>query len=189
MAPYYNKPSQEGVFQHYQAIHNAVDIPMVIYNIPGRSVINITDETLTRLGTLERVVAVKDATGDLSRPYTLRKAGGGNLAMLSGEDMTAVAFNVAGGQGCISVASNVAPKLTSEVQQACLDGRFTEAAEKHEALTVLNDVLFSETSPGPAKYALSLMGKCGPELRLPLVEPSDACKSAVEKVLREINLI
>ena len=189
VAPYYNKPSQEGVYQHYKAIHDAVAIPIVVYNIPGRSVINISDETLVRIGQLERVVGVKDATGDLSRPYTLRAAGGEDLQQLSGEDMTAVAFNVAGGQGCISVASNVMPKLTSRVQHACLEGRFDEAAALHEQLVRLNEVLFCETSPGPVKYALSLMGKCSAELRLPLVEPSDGAKDKIRKIVQELGLI
>lgn len=189
VAPYYNKPSQEGIYQHYKAIHDAVEIPIVVYNIPGRSVINITDETLVRIGQLERVVGVKDATGDLSRPYTLRAAGGEKLQQLSGEDMTAVAFNIAGGQGCISVASNVMPKLTSQVQQACLDDRFDEAIKLHEKLVKLNTVLFCETSPGPVKYALSCMGKCSAELRLPLVEPSKEAKVKIDKILQELSLI
>lgn len=189
VAPYYNKPMPEGQFQHFKAVHDAVDIPVFIYNIPGRSVINISDETLVRLGTLPRVIGVKDATGDLTRPYSLRGAGGGDLIQFSGEDMTAVAFNIAGGRGCISVASNVMPKLTSQVQQACLDGNYVEAAKLHEQLIELNQVLFCESSPGPAKHALSLMGKCLPELRLPLVEPSEAAKKNIHQTVKKLNLI
>lgn len=189
VAPYYNKPTPEGIYQHFKAIHDATDIPIIVYNIPGRSVIDISDEALVRLGQLPRIIGVKDATGDLSRPYSLRAAGGGDLTLFSGEDMTSVPFNIAGGSGCISVASNVVPKLTAQIQQACLDGNYTHAAELHEQLITLNQVLFSETSPGPVKYALSLMGKCSSELRLPLVEPTEDTKKNIHKAIKELNLI
>jgi 4-hydroxy-tetrahydrodipicolinate synthase len=189
VAPYYNKPTQEGIYQHYKAIHDAVEIPIVIYNIPGRSVINITDETLVRLSELPRIVGVKDATGDLSRPYTLRAKGGKKLLQFSGEDMTAVAFNIAGGVGCISVASNIMPKRTAEVQAACARGDYVAANALHETLVNLNAVLFCETSPAPVKYALSLMGKCSDALRLPLVKPLPDSQKKIRSALEELNLI
>lgn len=189
VAPYYNKPSQEGLYQHFKAIHDAVEIPIVVYNIPGRSVVNISDETLARLSSLPRIVGVKDATGDLSRPYTLRAKGGGKLAQFSGEDMTAVAFNIAGGVGCISVASNIMPKRTAEIQQACLKGDFAAAVKMQETLVNLISALFCETSPVPVKYALSLMGKCTDSLRLPLVKPLPDSQKKIQKALEELNLI
>jgi 4-hydroxy-tetrahydrodipicolinate synthase len=194
VAPYYNKPTQEGIYQHYKAIHDATHIPIIIYNIPGRSVINITDDTLARLSELPYIAGVKDATGDLARPYTLRakvKKPGVNkhLQLLSGEDQTAVAFNVSGGQGCISVASNIMPRRCAEVQEACLSGDYKRALELHDTLVQLNTVLFCETSPAPVKFAASLMGKCNLDLRLPLVEPSDESKKHITQVLKYLHLL
>lgn len=189
VAPYYNKPTQEGIYQHYKAIHDAVEIPIVIYNIPGRSVINITDDTLARLAELPRIVGVKDATGDLARPATLRGKLKKNLVLLSGEDMTAVAFNASGGVGCISVTSNVMPRACAEVQNACLSGDFTKALAVHERMVPLHHVMFCETSPSPVKYALSLMGKCKPDLRLPLVQPSEGSKKLIAEVLKNLRLL
>ena len=194
VAPYYNKPTQEGIFQHYKAIAEAAKMPIVIYNIPGRSTINITDETLARLAALPNIVGLKDATGDLSRPYSLRAKMAAMkikkpLEMLSGEDMTAVAFNAAGGQGCISVASNIMPKRCAEVQEACLKGDYAKASKLHETLVPLNSVLFCETSPAPVKFALSLMGKCKPDLRLPLVEAGADNKKHIRQVLNNLRLL
>ncbi|MGE0754027.1 MAG: 4-hydroxy-tetrahydrodipicolinate synthase [Alphaproteobacteria bacterium] len=189
VAPYYNKPTQEGLYQHYKAIHDAVEIPIIIYNIPGRSVINITDETLARLSELPNIVGVKDATGDLSRPLTLRAMLKKKLALLSGEDMTAVAFNAAGGQGCISVSSNIMPKRCAEVQDACLRGDYTDAIRLHDTMVELHSVMFCETSPGPVKVAASLMGRCQPDVRLPLVECSDSSKKRVTEVLKKLHLL
>lgn len=176
VAPYYNKPTQEGLYQHFKAINDAVEIPIFIYNIPGRSVVNMTDETLARLAELPNIVGLKDATGDLARPYTLRKKLKSPLQLLSGEDMTAVAFNVSGGQGCISVASNVVPKACAEIQEACFKSDYVSALTLQDKLVDLISVMFCETSPAPVKYALSQLGKCGPKLRLPLVEASDGAK-------------
>ena len=189
VAPYYNKPTQEGIYQHYKAINDATGLPIFIYNIPGRSVINVTDETLARLSELPNIAGVKDATGDLTRPYMLRAAGGESLTQFTGEDLTAVAFNAAGGHGCISVVSNLMPKRTAEIQEACMRGDFAQAATMQEELVMLCDVLFSETSPSPAKYALSLMGKCSVELRLPLVQPSDKVKENITKAIKQLSLI
>jgi 4-hydroxy-tetrahydrodipicolinate synthase len=188
VAPYYNKPTQEGLYRHYKAIHDAVDIPIIIYNIPGRSVVNLTDETLARLAELPRIVGVKDATGDLARPYTLR-ALTKKLTLLSGEDQTAVAFNASGGVGCISVTSNIMPKRCAEVQEACLKGDFVSALKLHDEIVELHSVMFCETSPGPVKFAASLMGKCKPDLRLPLVEPGENSKKHITQVLKRLRLI
>jgi 4-hydroxy-tetrahydrodipicolinate synthase len=189
VAPYYNKPTQEGIYQHYKAIHDAVDLPIIIYNIPGRSVINITDDTLARLSELPNIVGVKDATGDLARVYTLRAKAKKPLQLLSGEDMTATAFNAAGGQGCISVSSNIMPKRCVEVQNACLKGDYVKALELNEPLVPLHNVMFCETSPAPVKYAASLMGKCQPDLRLPLVPMSEDSKKQVAQVLKNLHLL
>lgn len=189
VSPYYNKPTQEGLYQHFKAIHDATDIPIVIYNIPGRSVVNITDETLGRLSALPRIVGIKDATGDLARVYSVREKLQKPVALLSGEDMTAVAFNISGGQGCISVSSNIAPKQCALVQTLCLEGNYLDARKAHDELVALHAVMFCETSPSPVKFAASLMGKCSPELRLPMVEPSANSKQAITEVLRKLHLI
>ena len=189
VAPYYNKPTQEGLYQHYKAIHDATEFPIVIYNIPGRSVVNISDDTLARLAELPFIVGVKDATGDLARPYTLRAKCKKNLELFSGEDMTAVAFNAAGGHGCISVTSNVMPKLCAQVQEACKVGDYAKAAALHETMVPLHSVLFCETSPAPVKFALSLMGKCAPDLRLPLVQLHADNKNQMPQVLKKMHLL
>lgn len=189
VAPYYNKPSQEGLYQHYKAIHDATQFPIVIYNIPGRSVVNISDDTLARLSELPFIMGVKDATGDLARPYTLRAKQKKNLALFSGEDMTAVAFNAAGGHGCISVTSNIMPKLCAQVQAACKAGDFAKASALHETMVPLHSVLFCETSPAPVKFAASLMNKCSGDLRLPLVEPSADNKKHITEVLKKLHLL
>jgi 4-hydroxy-tetrahydrodipicolinate synthase len=198
VAPYYNKPTQEGLYQHFKAINDAVDLPIIMYNIPGRSVVNMTDETIARLAELPNIVGLKDATGDLARPYTLRALlsppqsppqAGGKFCMFSGEDMTAVAFNISGGQGCISVASNIAPKECAEVQNLCLSGDYKAAAVLQDTLVALHSVLFCETSPAPVKYAASLMGKCSNELRLPLVPAQESSKKRIAEVLKNLHLI
>ena len=188
VAPYYNKPTQEGIYQHYKAIHDAVKIPIIIYNIPGRSVINISDDTLARLAELPRIAGVKDATGDLARPYTLR-AKTKKLQLLSGEDMTAVAFNVSGGQGCISVTSNIMPRACAEIQEACLAHDYKRALTLHEKLVDLHSIMFCETSPAPVKFAASLLGKCAPDLRLPLVGPSAEHQTQIKQVLKKLRLL
>lgn len=189
VAPYYNKPTQEGIYQHFKAIHDAVSIPIVIYNIPPRSVVNITDDTLARLSELPNIVGVKDATADLARPYTLRQKLKRKWDLLSGEDMTAVAFNASGGVGCISVTSNLAPKACAEVQKACLAGDYKRAAKLHDALVPLHAVLFCETNPAPVKFAASLMGICKPDVRLPLVQLGEANKKQLRQVLKNLRLI
>jgi len=189
VTPYYNKPNQAGLYAHFKAIHDATRIPIVIYNIPGRSVIDMTPETMAELAKLPRIVGVKDATADLTRPSKMRLALGDDFCQLSGEDGTALGFNAHGGVGCISVSANVAPKLCAQFQEACLSGDYVTARALHEALMPLHNVLFVETSPGPVKYAASLLGLCEPDLRLPLVGPSDATKKKVEAVLKQVGLV
>jgi len=189
VAPYYNKPTPEGIFQHYKAIHDAADLPIIVYNIPGRTGINLSDETLARLATLPRIVGVKDATADLARVYSLRARAGAKFQQLSGEDITAVAFNASGGQGCISVTSNLMPRQCAAVQDACLAGDYRKALTLHDAMVPLHQVLFCETSPAPVKFAASLMGKCTPDLRLPLVLPMAENQARIRKVLQELRLI
>ncbi len=189
VAPYYNKPSQEGIYQHYKALSAACKFPIIVYNIPGRSVINISDDTLARLSELPYIFGVKDATGDLARPYTLRAKQKKELALFSGEDMTTVAFNIAGGHGCISVTSNIAPKACAAIQDACKAGDYAKAAALQEPLVPLHSIMFCETSPVPVKFAASLMNKCKPDLRLPLVQPSEENKLAITQVLKKLHLL
>lgn len=189
VAPYYNKPTQEGLYQHFKAIHDAVEIPLVIYNIPGRTGVNITDDTLARLAQLPNIVGLKDATADLARVYTLREKLKKPLQLLSGEDMTTVAFNASGGQGCISVASNIVPKWCAQVQQACFLGDYTKALAIHDTMVPLITALFCETSPAPVKFAASLIGKCSADLRLPLVGLGEENKIHVRQVLKNLRLL
>lgn len=188
VAPYYNKPTQEGLYRHYKAL-SAVGLPIVVYNIPGRSGVNISDDTLARLAELPNIVGVKDATADLARPYTLRHKLKKKFALLSGEDMTAVAFNASGGVGCVSVSSNIAPKACAAVQNACLKGDYGKALALHDKLVPLHDIMFCETNPGPVKYAASLMGKCRPDLRLPLAELGAGNKKRLRAALKSLRLI
>jgi 4-hydroxy-tetrahydrodipicolinate synthase len=188
VVPYYNKPTQEGIYQHFKAINDAVEIPIVLYNVPARCVVNMSDDIIARLAELPNIVGLKDATGDLARPYSLRSKLKSPLQLLSGEDMTAVAFNVSGGQGCISVASNIAPKTCAAIQEACLVGDFVGARILQDKLTELNAVMFCETSPAPVKYAVSLLGKCANNLRLPLVGVNENSKHEINKVLQKLQL-
>lgn len=186
---YYNRPSQAGLVAHYTALHNATDIPIVVYNIPARTVVGLSRETMATLSRLPRIVAVKDATGDLARVAVTRRECSEGFIQLSGEDMTAVGFNAMGGVGCISVSSNVAPELCAQMQQACLDDDYVTARALQDRLAPLHDALFTDASPGPVKYAMSLMGLMTDELRLPMVGPSDASKAKVKAALEELGLI
>ena len=188
VAPYYNKPNAEGIFQHYQALDKC-GIPLFIYNVPGRSVINISDDNLARLSELKNVVGIKDATGDLSRIATLRLRIKKEFSYLSGEDITAVGYNAMGGNGVISVTSNIAPKLVSDLQKATMKGDYAAALKIQDQLTDLHDVMFCETTPIPVKYAASLMGLCSAETRLPLVTPSTAAKVKIENEMKKLGLI
>lgn len=189
VAPYYNKPTQEGLYQHFKAVAQSSDLPIFIYNIPGRSVVNMTDETLARLAEIKTIAGVKDATGDLARVATLRHLVGDRLVLLSGEDMTAVGFNAMGGRGVISVVSNIAPKVTAEVQNLSLAGKIDEARTLHAKLVKLTQVMFVETNPMPVKYAASLLGKSTVDMRLPLVPPTSATQDAVRKAMAELGLL
>ena len=189
VTPYYNKPTQEGLYQHFKAIAESTDLPVIIYNIPGRSVIDMSVETMARLAKLANIVGVKDATADLLRPVRTRAAIGADFCQLSGEDGTAAAFLAQGGVGCISVAANIAPRLSAELQNAWSDGNIARMEDVRDQLQALNDVLFIESNPTPAKYALSLMGKMSAELRLPLVLPSEANRAKIRAVLEGMGLL
>jgi 4-hydroxy-tetrahydrodipicolinate synthase len=189
VTPYYNKPTQEGLYAHYKAINDAVDLPLVIYNIPGRSVVDMSVETMARLAKLPNIVGVKDATADIVRPLLTRAACGAEFCQLSGEDANAVAFLAHGGQGCISVTANVAPRLCAEMQEAWRAGRPDEALAIHHRLLPLHQALFCETSPAPAKYALSRLGRCSAEVRLPLVEIAERSRERVDAALAAVGLV
>jgi 4-hydroxy-tetrahydrodipicolinate synthase len=189
VTPYYNKPTQEGNYRHFKAIAEAVKLPVVVYNIPGRSVINLTDDTIARLAEIPYITGLKDATGDLARVCTLRDRLKKPLQLLSGEDMTAVAFNVSGGQGCISVSSNIMPRECAAVQEACLKGVYAQALALHDKLVPLHNIMFCETSPGPVKFAASLMGKCAADMRLPLVDVQADNKERIKQVLNNLHLL
>jgi 4-hydroxy-tetrahydrodipicolinate synthase len=189
VTPYYNKPTQEGLYAHYKAINDAVDLPLVIYNIPGRSVVDMSVETMARLAKLANIVGVKDATADIVRPLLTRAACGAEFCQLSGEDANALAFLAHGGQGCVSVTANVAPRLCAEMQQAWRAGRPDEALAIHHRLLPLHQALFCETSPAPAKYALSRLGRCSAEVRLPLVEIAERSRERVDAALAAVGLV
>ncbi|MBR9970455.1 4-hydroxy-tetrahydrodipicolinate synthase [Magnetospirillum sulfuroxidans] len=189
VAPYYNKPSQEGLFRHYEAIAKAVDLPIVVYNIPGRSIVNISVDTFVRLAKIPSIVGVKDATADLTRPLQMRIALGDKFCQLSGEDATATAFNAQGGVGCISVTSNIAPKLCADMQNAWAKGDLATCFAIRDKLMPIHDALFCETSPAPVKYAASLLGKATDQVRLPLVEASEAARAKVKAALAQAGLI
>ena len=189
VTPYYNKPTQEGLYQHYKAIHDAVDLPIVIYNIPGRSVIDMSIDTMARLAELPRIVGVKDATADLVRPLATRLRIGPEFCQLSGEDATVTAFLAQGGHGCISVTANVAPRLCAEMHAAWAEGNLARVASIRDLLMPLHRALFLETSPGPVKYGAKLLGLAEDHVRLPLVAPGEATRTAVREAMVFAGLI
>ncbi len=189
VSPYYNKPTQEGLYQHFKAINDAVGIPIILYNIPGRSVVDISVPTMARLAQLKNIAGVKDATANLARVSQQRLACGPDFIQLSGEDATALGFMAHGGHGCISVASNVAPRLCADFQNLCLKGDFAGALKLQDRLMGLHDVLFVETNPGPVKYAAARLGLCTPDMRLPMVPVSEGTKKAVDAALVSIGLL
>lgn len=189
VTPYYNKPTQEGLFVHYKTIHDAANLPIIIYNIPGRSVIDMTTETMARLFELPRIIGVKDATADISRVSKQRAAMGADFVQLSGEDVTALGFMAHGGCGCISVTSNVAPKLCSLFQEACLKGDYATALDLQDRLMPLHEALFCESNPVPTKYALSKLGFGSGEVRLPLVPLSSEGRKTVDDALIAAGLL
>ncbi|KZM38733.1 dihydrodipicolinate synthase [Marinomonas sp. SBI22] len=189
VAGYYNRPSQEGLYQHFKYLHDATELPMIIYNIPPRAIVDIQPETMLRLAELPRVVGVKDATGDLARPSIEKHLIGSEFSYLSGEDLTAIAYNSVGGNGCISVTSNVAPKLCFELQQACLQGDYVKAQTVHEKLVPLHQSLFVEPSPAGIKYAMSLIGLCQEDVRLPIVPLQADSKERIKAAMQALNLL
>jgi 4-hydroxy-tetrahydrodipicolinate synthase len=189
VTPYYNKPTQEGLYQHFKAINDAIGIPIIIYNIPARSVIDMSVDTMKRLYELKNVAGVKDATASMARVSQQRAALGPEFTQLSGEDATALGFMAHGGHGCISVTSNVAPRLCAEFQSACLRGDYVAALRLQDKLMPLHQSLFIETSPSPVKYALSVLGKCHDRVRLPMVVLSEKSKAAVRGAMVHAGLI
>jgi 4-hydroxy-tetrahydrodipicolinate synthase len=189
VTPYYNKPTQEGLYQHFKAINDAIGIPIIIYNIPSRSVIDMSVDTMKRLFELKNIAGVKDATANVVRVSQQRAAMGPDFNQLSGEDASAIGFMAHGGHGCISVTSNVAPRLCAEFQRACLRGDYAEALKLQDKLMPLHTNLFIETNPAPAKYALSVLGKCAETVRLPMVLLSEKSKTAVHAAMVHAGLI
>ena len=189
VTPYYNKPTQEGMYLHFSAIADAVDLPIIIYNIPPRSVIDMSVETMARLAKHRNIIGVKDATANLTRPLHTRRVCGEDFCQLSGEDHTAIAFNAAGGHGCISVSANVAPRLCSEMQTAWMEGRVSDAMTIQNRLVPLHDAMFAETSPGPVKYAASLLGKTTERCRLPLAPLMEPTRARVKAAMTEVGLL
>ena len=189
VTPYYNKPTQAGLIAHFTALHDAADIPIIIYNIPGRSVIDMSPATMGELAKLPRIVGVKDATGDLARVCDTRISCGADFIQLSGEDATAHGFNAQGGVGCISVTANAAPGLLSKMQEACLAGDYATALSIQDKLMPLHKAIFTEPGLVGAKYALSRLGLCSDEVRLPLVGLQDSTKALIDDGLRHAGLM
>lgn len=189
VTPYYNKPSQDGLYAHYKALHDATDIPIIIYNIPGRSVIDMSIDTMCRLAELPRIAGVKDATADLARPLNLKNRLGDSFCQLSGEDATATGFLAQGGHGCISVTSNIAPKLCADMHRAWQGGNIAEMVRIRDLLAPLHKALFCETSPAPVKYGASRLGIGNDAVRLPLVPATKAAREAVDAAMAFAGLI
>lgn len=189
VTPYYNKPSQEGLYRHFKAVNDAVGIPIIIYNIPPRSVVDMTVDTMKRLYDLKNIAGVKDATGNIARTALQRQVLGEDFIQLSGEDMTALAVMAHGGRGCISVTANVAPKLCSQMQEACLAGDFSAALKLHDQLAPLHAALFVEPNPAGPKYALSALGKISDEIRLPMLPASEAAQAVIRAAMIHAGLI
>ncbi|MDY5779702.1 MAG: 4-hydroxy-tetrahydrodipicolinate synthase [Succinivibrionaceae bacterium] len=190
VAGYYNRPNQEGLYQHYKVVHDATNIPIILYNIPGRAVVNILPETVARLSQLPRIIGIKDATGNLERPWIERQlVTKKDFVWLSGEDSTAVSYNVAGGVGVISVTANIAPKLVAEVQALTQKGEYLKARELQDKLMKLHKLMFKEPSPAGAKYASSLLGLCTEECRLPVMPLSQQTKDEIKNAMQELHLI
>ena len=189
VTPYYNKPTQAGLFEHYKAINDAAKIPIIIYNIPGRCVVDMSVDTMARLAKIPNIVGVKDATGDAARPSQVRHLIGRDFCQLSGEDGCVPAMLAHGGHGCISVTANVAPGLCSAMHEAWQSGDVNLALEIHDKLTPLNDALFAETSPGPVKYALSLLDHCSSELRLPMTDINGSTKEMVHGAMEAVGIL
>jgi 4-hydroxy-tetrahydrodipicolinate synthase len=189
VTPYYNKPTQEGMFLHYSAIADNVDLPVIIYNIPGRSIVDMSVETMARLAKHKNIVGVKDCAPSLARPIQQRLAIGNDWCQLSGEDGTVLSYMAAGGHGCISVTANIAPRLCREMHDAWASGQIQKAIDIQDRMTPLHDALFSETSPAPVKYAASLLGKTADFCRLPLAPTSEGGKARVRAAMTAVGLL
>ncbi len=189
VTPYYNKPTQEGLYQHFKAIAAAVGIPIFIYNIPGRSIVDMSVETMARLYELPNIAGVKDATANVARVSLQRQVLGADFIQLSGEDATALGFMAHGGHGCISVTSNVAPRLCSEMQEACLAGDYAGALAVQDRLMPLHAALFVETNPSPAKQALKMLGRMSDEVRLPMIPVGEGTKATLREALVHAGLL
>ena len=189
VTPYYNKPNQEGLYAHYKAIAENSDIPILIYNIPGRSIVDMNLETMNKLFQIKNIIGIKDATSDISRVFKYKSIIGDGFNQLSGEDATTLAYMTYGGHGSISVTSNIAPKLCSDFMNLCLAGKFDEASKINDKLMKLHECLFIEPSPGPVKYAAEKLGLMSSELRLPLVEISKNTKDRVDEAMKFASLI
>lgn len=189
VTPYYNKPTQAGLIAHFTALHDCCGLPIIIYNIPGRSVVDMSPETMGELAKLPRIIGVKDATGKIERVSQQRASCGADFIQLSGEDATALGFNAHGGVGCISVTANVAPRLCAEFQAATLAGDYSGALQLQDRLMPLHDAIFIEPGLVSAKYCLSLLGLCSDEVRLPLVGLTDHAKTRLQAAMRHAGLI
>ncbi|MCG8544010.1 MAG: 4-hydroxy-tetrahydrodipicolinate synthase, partial [Alphaproteobacteria bacterium] len=189
VSPYYNKPSQEGLYQHFKAVAEAADIPVIVYNIPGRSVVDISVDTMARMAKVPNIIGVKDATADLARPLETRLTAGKDFCQLSGEDATVAAFLAQGGVGCISVTSNVAPKMCSELHAAWQERDLDTFDQLRDRLMPLHDAMFCEPSPAGAKYGASLLGKCSPNVRAPMTPLSEAGQAQVRDAMVHCGLI
>lgn len=189
VTPYYNKPTQDGLIAHYTALHDCCELPIIIYNIPGRSVVDMTPATMGQLARLPRIIGVKDATGDITRVSQQRAACGADFLQLSGEDASALGFNAHGGTGCISVTANVAPRLCAEFQAATLEGDYAKALDYQDRLMPLHEAIFLEPGLAGAKYGLSRLGRCSEEVRLPLVGLSEGTKAAIDGAMRHAGLL
>ena len=189
VTPYYNEPTQEGLIAHFKTLHDACDLPIVIYNIPGRSVVDMSPETMGELAKLPRIIGVKDATGDLARVCQQRITCGPDFLQISGEDATAHGFNAQGGIGCISVTANVAPALCAQLQEACLAGDYSAALTLQDRLMPLHQAIFTEPGLVGAKYGLSLLGRCEDSVRLPLTPLSDLTKALIEQAMEHAALL
>ena len=189
VTPYYNKPTQQGMILHYTAIADAVDLPIIIYNIPSRSVVDMGVETMAHLARHRNIVGVKDSTANLARPLHTRRACGAGFVQMSGEDHTALAFLASGGHGCISVTGNIAPRMCSEMHRAWQDGETERAMAIQDRLLGLHDAMFAESNPGPVKYGVSLMGHGSGHCRLPLAPVSDATRAQVRSAMLDAGLL
>ncbi len=189
VTPYYNRPSQEGLYRHYAAINDAVELPVLVYNVPSRTSVDISNETIARLARLPNIAGVKDATSDLARPSLMRRTCGEDFVLLSGEDASALGYMAHGGHGCISVTANVEPEGMSQMLDACRAGDFAAALAWQDRLITLHKALFADASPAPTKFALAQLGLCREDVRLPIAPCSEAARAQVLDAMREAGVV